>query len=126
MGTRSWNSRNVVMPPKPCRRPYAVSALVSRICRRSCSWAWTGVPQSVLKCRSDRGALTHSTSRPTRDIGRSFPCLGDLGLVDRVPLQGRLVDLDAEPGAWRAWGRAAAVAELDQRRHRVLAQQVPP
>ena len=36
----------------------------------------------------------------------------------------RRVDLDAEPGARRAWRRAAAVAELDQRRCRVLPQQM--
>src|SRR5215211_7847004 len=36
--------------------------------------------------------------------------LGDAGLVDRVALEGRQVDPDAEPCAWRAWWRATSVA----------------
>src|SRR5215211_9344368 len=126
MGTRSWNCRNEVMPPKPWWRPNSVSALVSRIWRSRRSWAWTGVRQSALKCRSDRGAFTHSRNRPTRDMVAPFCELGDAGLVECVSLEGGQVDLDAEPGPRRASRRTAAVAELDQRRRRVLPKQMPP
>src|SRR5215213_4555228 len=114
------------MPPKPWWRPNSVSALASRIWRSRRSWAWTGVRQSALKCFSDLGALTHSSSRPTRDIGRPFHALYDHCLVDRPPLQHRLIDPDPQPGSWWASRRTTAVAELDERRRRVLAQQVPP
>src|SRR5215218_4978355 len=125
MGTRSWNCWNEVMPPKPWWRPNSVSALVSRIWPSRRSWAWTGVRQSALKCRSDRGAFTHSTSRPTRDIGRPFHALYDHCLVDRPPLQHRLIDPDPQPGPWWASRRTTAVAELDQRCGGVLPEQMP-